>query len=76
MYVHITPPTPHQNTPFPGLNLKVGKINYGVGNLDPNWAICLKSGPKFSRSGQFFLFIVISKTLIKFGLTHWNSLEP
>ena len=38
MYVHKTPPTPPQNTPFPGLNLKVGKTNYRLGNLDPNWA--------------------------------------
>ena len=30
--------SPPQNTPFPGLNLKVGKMNYSLGNLDPNWA--------------------------------------
>ena len=35
--VHKTPPSPPQNTPFPGLNLKVGKMNYRLGNLDPNW---------------------------------------
>ena len=49
MYVHETPPTTPQNTPFPGLNLKVGKMNYSLCNLDPNWAICLKSGQNFSR---------------------------
>ena len=49
---HKTPPTPPKNTPFPGLNLKVGKLNYSLGNLDPNWAIYLKSGQNFSRSGQ------------------------
>ena len=42
MYVHKTTETPPQSTPFPGLNLKVGKINYRLGNLDPNWAKCLK----------------------------------
>ena len=52
MYIHKTPPTPSQNTPFSGLNLKVGKRNYRLGNLDPNWAKCLKSGQNFSRSGQ------------------------
>ena len=37
---------------FPGLNLKVGKMNYSLCNLDPNWATCLKSGQNFPRSGQ------------------------
>ena len=52
MYVHKTPPTPLQNTVFPGLNLKVGKINYRLGRMDSNWAKleCLKSGQNFSRS--------------------------
>ena len=35
MYVHKTSPTPPQNTPFPSLNLKVSKMNYSLGNLDP-----------------------------------------
>ena len=47
-----TPPTPPQNTPFPGVNLKVGKINYRLGRMDPNSAKCLKSGQNVSRSGQ------------------------
>ena len=51
MYVHKTPPTPPLNTPFPCLNLKVGKTNYRLGKMDPNWAKCLKSGHNFSRSG-------------------------
>ena len=41
--VHKTPTSPlaPQNTPFPGLNLKVSKLNYRLGNLatrqnDPN----------------------------------------
>ena len=36
MYVHKTPPIRPQNTPFPGLNLKVGKMNYSLGKMDPN----------------------------------------
>ena len=52
MYVHKKTPTPPQNTPFPGLNLKVGKRNYSLGKMDPNRAKCLKSGQNFSRSGQ------------------------
>ena len=48
MYIHKTPQNPSQNTPFPGLNLKFGKMNYRLGNLDPNWANCLKSGQNFS----------------------------
>ena len=54
MYVQKTPPTPPQNTPFPALNLKVGKMNYSLGKVDPtgNLAKCLKSGQNFSRSGR------------------------
>ena len=40
-------PKPTPKHPFPGLNLKVGKMNYSLGNLDPNWAIYLKSGKIF-----------------------------
>ena len=35
-----------------GNRLKVGKMNYCLGKLDPNWAKCLKSEQNFSRSGQ------------------------
>ena len=42
-------PTPRQNTPFPGLILKVGKMNYCLGKVDPK---CLKSRQNFSRNGQ------------------------
>ena len=31
MYEHKTPPAAPQTTPFPGLNLKVGKLNYSLG---------------------------------------------
>ena len=51
------PPTTPQNTPFPGLNLKMGKMNYLLGKVDPNWAKCLKNGKNFSRSGQKKIFI-------------------
>ena len=27
-------------------------MKYCLGNLDPNWAKCLKCGQNFSRSGQ------------------------
>ena len=54
MYEHETPPAPPQNTPFPGLILKVGKMNYCLGKMDPIWAKCLKSGQNVSRSGQIF----------------------
>ena len=43
---------PTHNSPFPGLNLKVGKMNYRLGNLDQNRSKCLKSWQNFSRSGQ------------------------
>ena len=52
MYEHETPTAPPKNTPFPGLILKVGKMNYCLGKMDPIWAKCLKSGQNFSRSGQ------------------------
>ena len=35
----------------PGLNLKVDKMNYSLGSLDPNWKIFLKSRQDISRSG-------------------------
>ena len=57
MYVHKTPPTPPQSTPFPGLILKVGKINYSLGKMDPNWAKCLKSGKTFLEVGTKKLFM-------------------
>ena len=33
------------------LNFKVGKMIYCLGNPDPDWAKCSKSGQNFSRSG-------------------------
>ena len=56
VYIHKTPPTPLQITPFAGLNLKVSKMNYSLGKMGPNWAKCLKSGQIFSRSQQIFCF--------------------
>ena len=55
IYVHKTPPTPEQNPSFPGLNMKVGKLNYSLHKLDPNWAKCLKSGQIFSRIGVIII---------------------
>ena len=48
-----TPLTPPQNTPFPGLKLKVGKMNFCLSKMDPNWAKCLRNGQNFSRSGHW-----------------------
>ena len=39
----------------PALNLKVGKMNHGLGNQAPEWAklsICSKSGQNVSGSGR------------------------
>ena len=44
LYSAITHSTQPQNTPFPGLNLKVGKMNCSLGKMRPIWAICTKSG--------------------------------
>ena len=52
MYEQEILPAPPQNTPFSGLILKVGKMNYCLGKMDPIWAKCLKSGQNCSRSGQ------------------------
>ena len=52
-YVHTqSTHNPSQNTPLPCLNLKVGKMKYRLGNLDPSWAKCLKSGQKFLEVGK------------------------
>ena len=58
MYEHETPPTLHQNTPFPGLILKVGKRNYCLGKMDPIWAKCLKVGKPFLEVGKKNLFML------------------
>ena len=56
-------PQPHPKTPpFSGLILKVGKMNYCLGKMDPIWAKCLKSGQNFSRSGQKKIIHQDSKT--------------
>ena len=34
-----------------GLHLKLGKMNYGLGNLDPEWAIC-PTVPKEGKTRQ------------------------
>ena len=59
MYVHKTPPTPSKNTPFPGLILKMGKMNYCLGKIDPNMANFFKSCQTFLEVGNFYLFIFI-----------------
>ena len=43
-------PNPKQCKHPPGLNLKVGKMNYRLGKMDPNWAKCLKSGQMLGGS--------------------------
>ena len=42
-----SPKTIHSPTPRHPFS-----FNYRLGNLDPNWATCLKSGQNLSRSGQ------------------------
>ena len=84
MYLHKTPPTPPQNTPLPGLNLKKVKMNYCLGNLDPNsmFTILWPNGPNLA--GCFKTWITDSRlctsptqklmTHINFFLTrfkHW-----
>ena len=39
--------------PIPGY----GKMNYSLGNPDPNWPNCLKSGQKISLSGKKYTYI-------------------
>ena len=46
------PKTPPQNTPFPCLKLKLGKRNYCLGKMDPNWAKILKIGKTFLEMGK------------------------
>ena len=47
----------------------MGKINYSLGKMDPNWAKCLNSGQDFSRSGQkkIIHFDMIFTTATKAG---------
>ena len=52
MYKHKTPPTPPQNTPFPGLNLKVGKTHYSLGKWNPFGQIVRKVDKTFLEVGK------------------------
>ena len=45
-YKDKTPPTLPKNTTFPELKLKVSKMNYSLGKMDPYWAKCLEVGKK------------------------------
>ena len=58
IHTYTKHPQPHQKTPlFPGLNLKVGKMNYHLGNFEPNWAKCLKVGKPFLEVGKKFIHL-------------------
>ena len=61
MYVHKTPPSPPQNTPFPGLNLKVGIMNYSLGNSDPNRAKW-KVGKTFLKWAKKIIHLTVDST--------------
>ena len=52
---------PPQYTPFLGLNFKVGKMNYHLGNWDPNWAKKLKSGKPLLEAGKKKLFMMSNR---------------
>ena len=68
MYIHTTPPSPSKNTHFPALNLKVGKMNYSLGNLDPDWA---KVGKPFLEVGKRNLLVFIS--IRNIGGNPWDA---
>ena len=74
-YVHtqITP-KPTWTHPFPGflgLNLKGCKMNYSLGNLDPNWAKWLKSGQNFFLHK---LYCIFQKSMQKVGISYISYL--
>ena len=62
-------PTPKHPFSWPS-NFKVGKMNYSLGNLDPNWTKCLKCGQNFSSSRQKKLFIHVSLPAV--SVTHMS----
>ena len=45
-------PNPTPRHPFSWPDFESGQMNCCLGKMDPNWAKCLKSGQKFSTSGQ------------------------
>ena len=47
MYIHKTSPTPPQNTPLPGLNSKVGKMNYNRATWTPTGQYVWNTDKKF-----------------------------
>ena len=71
---HLTkhPQCPTQNTPFPDLNLKVGKINYSMGKMDPNWPKCLKSRQNCFRSGKKNIHHIFAKPFL-LVCRHWSA---
>ena len=61
-YVHTqNTPNPNPKHPFPGLNLKVGKMTYRLGSLDSNCAKCLKSGKTFLEVGKKFVHLELPR---------------
>ena len=52
MYEHETPPAPPPKIPLSGPILKVGKMNYCLGKIDPIWTKCLKMGKTFLEVGK------------------------
>ena len=72
MYLHTTPPSPPQNKPFPGLNLKAGKMNYCLCNLDPKWANVWKQwkvGKTFLDVSKKIIHLAQESPLV--GLAAW-----
>ena len=72
-YIHKTPPIPPQNTPFPGLKLRLGKMNYCLGKMDPNWAKYLKNGQNFLErqcEGPIFQIWYLDKSGLCPGQIH------
>ena len=63
----------HKMHCHPGLNLKVGKMNYGLGNLDPDWAKCSKSGQNFSRNEQKKKMNHLSHAFFTIKLDTWRD---
>ena len=58
-----TPPSPTQDTPFPGLNLKVGKMKFSLGNWTPSGRHVWKVVNTFLEVSKKKLFMKLSVKL-------------
>ena len=67
-------PKPTPKHPFSWPELELGKMNYSLGNFDPNWA---KMGKPFLEVGNFFFMLDVYESfhVLEVLQTRWSPLH-